>query len=323
VTVEGPPSPRPLSPRWRIGIGLVLATAVVSGISTFVNLYAVQGTNSDAFVTMRNALVVLLLIPFGLLTVRTPRPALGATDWARLVVIGLVGGAIPFLLFFHGLQLAAAQRGGPTASFIYRTLFLMATVLGVVALHERFHLRAALAAGLLLLGNLLLLALSSPVWTDGSLYVFAATALWAGEYTLSKHTLRRLPWTTVGLGRMGFGALFLIAYLGISGQLGAAAGMTGGQWEWAAVSALLLTAFVATWYAGLREVDLGVATSVLVLGFPITWLLTVLVRGVPSTGGEAFGAAAIVVGTTVAIWGVVGRRTARPVPGATPDAPTA
>ena len=40
-----------------MGLLLVLATAIVSGVSTYVNLYAVQGTSSDVFVTVRNLVV--------------------------------------------------------------------------------------------------------------------------------------------------------------------------------------------------------------------------------------------------------------------------
>ncbi|MGP8078284.1 MAG: DMT family transporter [Thermoplasmata archaeon] len=285
------------------GLLLVFATAMISGVSTFVNLYAVHGTNSDAFVTVRNLAVAIALVPIALFATRVshaPRAALRRVDWARLVAIGIVGGGIPFLLFFYGLQLATAAHGGITASFLYRTLFLMATVLGIVYLRERFHWRIALAAVLLLGGNLLLLSWHSPVWTDGSLYVLAATALWAVEYSISKRTLRDVPSGTVALGRMGFGALFLLGYLAATSQFGAVSALTQRQWIWVGISAALLTLFVVTWYAGLKRVDLGVATAVLVLGFPISWLLSAAVAGAPVTFWEAVGAGAVVVGVVAA-----------------------
>lgn len=288
-------------PSWLgAGLLLVLATAVISGISTFVNLYAVAGTNSAAFVTARNAVVALALVPIALFATRASAVPLRRSDWARLVTIGIVGGGIPFLLFFRGLELAAAAHGGITASFLYRTLFLMATVLGIVYLKERFQWRIALAAVLLLGGNLLLLAWKSPVWTDGSLYVLAATALWAVEYSISKRTLRDLSSGTVALGRMGIGALFLLGYLAATAQLGAVAALSGAQWTWVGISALLLTAFVVTWYAGLKRVDLGVATAVLVLGFPVSWLLAAAVARSPATFWEGVGAGAVVLGVGIA-----------------------
>ena len=286
-----------------LGTGLILVflTAVISGVSTFVNAYAVHGTSSNAFVTIRNLAVAGMLIPLALLARRGLTQPLRPADWARLVAIGIIGGAVPFLLFFHGLALAAAEGGGITASFLYRTLFLMATVFGVVYLREHFHPRVVIAAALLLGGNYLLLSLTSPVWTDGSLYVLAATVLWAVEYTISKRTLQDLPSGIVAMGRMGIGAGFLVAYLAFTSQLGTVAAFSGGQWTWVLISAVLLTAFVGTWYAGLRRVDLGVATSVLVVGFPITWILSVAVSGAPFTLAQAAGAAAIVAGAALVV----------------------
>lgn len=281
-----------------IGMGLVLATAIVSGVSTFVNTYAVAGTNSDAFVTVRNLAVAAMLVPIALVAaVRRPaRTPLRTVDWGRLALIGLVGGAIPFLLFFRGLQLATAAGGATTASFLYRTLFLFATVFAVVFLRERFRWEVVLGAALLLGGCYFLLSMTSVVLTDGSLYVLVATVLWAGEYTLSKRTLRDLPSSTVGLGRMGFGGLFLAAYLGLTAQWASVGRFTPGQWEWVGLSALLLTAFVATWYAGLARVDLSIAAAVLVLGYPVTWLLSVGVRGEAIAWEPALGVLAIALG---------------------------
>ena len=170
-----------------LGLVLVFATAIISGVSTFVNSYAVAGTNSDAFVTVRNAAVALLLVPLAaVVALRRPaRSPLRPVDWARLVAIGLIGGAIPFLLFFRGLELATAAGGATTASFFYRTLFLFATVFAWFFLKERFRWEVVLGAVLLLAGCYLLLSLTSVVLTDGTLYVLAATVLWAAEYTVS------------------------------------------------------------------------------------------------------------------------------------------
>jgi len=281
------------------GILLVLLTAVISGVSTFVNFWAVQGFNSDAFITVRNLAVTALLLPLALLARRDVRTRLRKRDWARLVTIGLLGGAIPFVLFFRGLQMAGTA-GAATATFGYRTLFIMASVFAFVFLRERIPMRILLAAGLLLAGNALLLSLTAPVWSDGTLLVLAATALWAGEFTLSKRTLRDLPSSTVALGRMGFGGVFLATYIGLTGQWAAAA-LSPAQWGWVGLSALLLVGFVTTWYAGLRTVPLSTAASILVLSFPITWALGVLAGASPVTFVQAAGATAVAAGAVVAI----------------------
>lgn len=284
------------------GVLLVLATAFISGVSTFVNAYAVHGTSSDAFVTIRNVFVAAAFLPVAFFATRSLRaPALRAVDWGRLVLIGLIGGAIPFLLFFYGLQIATAAGGAATASFGYRTLFLWATVFGIVILHEKFHWRVALGASLLLAGSVLMLSLTSPIWTNGTVYVLAATVLWAAEYTVSKRTLRDLPSATVVLGRMGFGAIFLVGYLSFTTQWATVVGFSGSQWEWVGISAALLGAFVASFYPGLKRVDLGVASSALVLGFPVTWVLAVLVQGSSFTLAQAAGVLAVVAGVGVVV----------------------
>jgi len=276
---------------------LVLLTAVISGVSVFVNYYAIQGTNSDAFLTVRNATVaifLLALVPLG------RRLTLPRRDWGRLLLVGLIGGAIPFLLFFRGLQLAG-QAGAASASFGYRTLFLMAAVLGVVALGERLSWRYAAAAGLVLAGNVLLLSLTAPVWSDGTALVLLATGLWAGEYALSKRLLRDLDGWTVALGRMGFGAVFLLGFLLATGQIGGLGALTAAHWGWVLISALLLTAFVATWYGGLKEVDLSRASLVLALAFPITWVLSVAVGRTPLGLPQAAGAATVAFGVALGV----------------------
>jgi len=298
--VRSPMKPvEPQGPGSHLGLLLVSFTAILSGVATFVNSFAVSGTtSSDAFVTVRNVVVALLLVPL-VFVIPAAQRRLSAVDWGRLAVIGLVGGAVPFLLFFHGLQLAGP--GSATASFAYRTLFLMAAVLGLVVLRERLSSRLAVAAVLLLGGNALLLSWTGPLWNPGVLFVLAATALWAVEYTLSKRALRDLPLSTVALGRMGFGGVFLLAYLAATNQFGAAAGLTGGQFGWVLVSALLLVGFVATWYAGLKYVDLSTAAAVLVLAFPITWTLSVLAGKTAFGVPQAAGAAVVAFGVCVAI----------------------
>ena len=285
------------------GILLVFLTVLFSGVSNFVNAQALgqnPAWNSDLFVTLRNVTVALLLVPLVLLAGRTAQARLSRIDWLKLGTIGLVGGAIPFVLFFRGLQMAGSS-GAATATFGYRALFLVAAVLGVVFLKERVSRRLALAAVLLLAGNALLLSLTAPIWTDGTAYVLLATVLWAGEYTLSKHTLRNVSSGTVALGRMGFGGAFLLVYVALTGQLSGFAAISGPQWGWIALSVILLLGFVTTWYAGLKTVDVSLATAMLVLAFPITWALGFLAS--KSTFGlpQLAGVVAITIGVALAV----------------------
>lgn len=294
----------------RFGLSLVLSAAVISGVATFVNTFAVAGTGStawtgtDAFVTVRNGLVTLLMVPLFVWGWRFKAHRLHSLDWARLAAIGLVGGAVPFLLFFRGLQIGFADGGSEgrlTASFLFRTLFLMAGVLAVVVLRERLSWRLGAATMALLGGNVLLASLRNPIWTDGALLVLTATALWSVEYTVSKHVMRHLPATTVAFGRMAFGAAFLATYLLASGQFAAVTAFSATQVAWIVVSAALLLGFVTAWYSGLRRVDLSLATAVLVLGFPVTWVLSTVASVAPFGIPQAAGAAIVAFGVVLAI----------------------
>lgn len=283
------------------GILLVVGTALLSGVANLVNPVAMKGVSADAFVTLRNAIVAVLLVPLALLATSEHRTRIRRTDWVRLATIGLVGGAIPFILFFRGIQLATAQGGATSASFLYRMLFLFAAGFAIIFLRERVSRRLLLAAVFLLVGNALLISFVSPSWTDGAFLVLVATALWAGEYTMSKRALRDLPSATVALGRMGFGSIFLMTYIALSGQTGALLAFNGENLEWVVLSTILLLGFVITWYAGLKVVDLSMATAVLILGYPVTWAFS-LVLGRESFGlPQAAGAAVVVLGVVLAM----------------------
>ena len=312
TTVVRAATPEPtLSAGLGTGIFWVVLAAAISGVSTFVNFSAVAGTSSDAFVTVRNVAVALLLVPIAYVSLRARPWEVRRLELLALVGIGVVGGGVAFLLFFHGLALAAAQGGAATASFGYRTLFLMAAVLGFVALGERLPGRAMVAAALLLIGTALLMSFTQPIWTDGTMYVLGATALWAGEYTLARRLLRRLPTMTVVASRMGFGAIFLTVYLAATGQVGAVARFGGSEWEWVGISAALLAAFVLTWYPGLRRMEVGPASAVLTIGLPITWALSIVVLGAAYTPSQALGAIAIVAGALLYLGAETVRRAVR------------
>ena len=83
------------------GYYLVLATAVISGFSIFINKFGVAITNPYIFAFLKNFWVVLFLsaIIFAAGNFSDLRK-LSRKQWGMLIIIGLVGGSIPFLLFF-------------------------------------------------------------------------------------------------------------------------------------------------------------------------------------------------------------------------------
>jgi len=284
----------PDSLRW--GIGLAFATALISGISIFINGFAVkQLPDAAVFTTLKNAVAALILVGFAVATVRPADVrAMDRTSWSRLAVIGVVGGSVPFLLFFGGLAIASA----PSAAFIHKTLFVWVAIMAVPFLGERLG-RAQIAALAVLLGaQFLVIPPNGITWGTGETMIAAATLLWAVETILAKRLLGSVPSQVVGAGRLGIGLVVLVGYLLVSGKAGTIAALSGAQWAWALGTGFLLFGYVGTWYAALERAPASLVTAILVVGAPITATLQALQNGalpaMPVLAGQALiGAAAM------------------------------
>lgn len=273
-----------------------LATAVISGFSIFANKFGVAGINPGAYALARGALVAMLLaavmLAFG--SWRQLKQ-LSRKQWLLLATVGLVGGCIPFLLFFQGLQLTQAAQ----ASFIHKTMFAFVAAISIIALKEKPSVKTLAAAGLLLAGNFIFLQLSTPTWDYGSLLILTATVLWAGENVLSKRLLAEIKPDVLAFGRMAFGAAFTATWLATTGEINLASNITALQWQWIAATSLLLLLYVTTWYRALSRLNATLATSVLLLGAPITAALNYAYAGAAVTPLQTAGAAMLAVGIIV------------------------
>jgi drug/metabolite transporter (DMT)-like permease len=273
-----------LPPTRAWGVGLAFVTSLVSGVAIYVNGHAVRRFDGSAgFTTAKNVVAAATLAV--LLAVLTARRSRGGwtpprTRGARLglVAVGVVGGSVPFLLFFEGLSRAASTE----AAFIHKTLVVWVAVLAVLVLRERLgwpHLAAiaALVGGqALLTDDLAGLGLGS-----GEVMVLAATLLWSVEVVIAKRLLGSLSPLTVGVARMALGAVVLALWLAVTGQLGELRDYSGSQWAWVLLTGLLLTAYVATWYAALARAQAVDVTAVLVFGAVVTAALAGVLDGVP------------------------------------------
>jgi len=266
---------------------LVFATALISGVSIYINKFGVSVVSPSIFTLLKNATVALFLISiiFGLGEFRRLR-AIGKRGWGKLLLVGLLGGSAPFILFFKGLHLTSSA----SASFMHKTLFVWAILFAFIFLKERPTRSHLIAGALVLLGNLfLLLKLSDVAFNIGDLLVLAAAVMWAAEFVLSKHILKGLSPNLVAFGRMFFGSLFILVYVTlVEGSAGRILLLTPPQLGWVAITSIFLLAFVLTWYHGLAGVQVATATLVLMLGAPVTALLRA-VSGTPMTGYQFTG----------------------------------
>jgi drug/metabolite transporter (DMT)-like permease len=289
------------------GIGLALATAVVSGFAIFLNGYGVAswadaGASTATYTTAKN-LVAAFLIGGLLLAMSRQRSAEGFTrptrrsQWLGLAAIGLIGGSVPFLLFFEGLARATSTQAG----FIHKSLLIWVVILAVPLLGERLSWPHVAALGLLAWGQLALAGGATDLGlASGEMLVLAATLLWSIEVIVAKRLLADLSPLTVGTARMALGVVILVGYGILTGAFGAVGALGWDQWGWALLTGLILACYVATWLAGLARAQAIDVTAVLVFGAVITAVLRSGVEGI-ALAPQRPGLVLISLGTLVLI----------------------
>ncbi|TSC76043.1 MAG: hypothetical protein G01um101431_1061 [Parcubacteria group bacterium Gr01-1014_31] len=250
---------------------LALATAAISGAANFLNksaLAAVQGP--IFFTTMKNGAVAVALIGIVLMS-RQWREFfhLRRDQWLRLLLVGVIGGSLPFALFFTGL----AQTSAINASLIHKTLVLWVVVLAVPLLKERISWLQGLGIAAVFSANLLVGGFAGFKFNAGELMILAATLLWAVENVIAKRTLADVSSLTVASARMVIGSALLFVLLTWRGEASRIPELNAAQWGWVALSGVLLTGYVLTWYAALKRAP---ATYVATLLVPATLVTNVL-----------------------------------------------
>ena len=285
-----------------IGIGLAAVTALVSGFSVFVNASAVRAfTDPVLFTTLKNGVAAIVLISIALAVVdRAPARvrSLSPRSLAGLAVIGVVGGGIPFVLFFTGLANASA----PAAAIIHKTLFVWVALLAAVLLRERLGGLQIGALAVLVVAQLLILPADGLAWTAGEWMIAAATGMWAVEVIVAKRVLRDVPSPIAAAARMGIGLVLLLGWVAVSGGLAGIGALGIEQWAWVLLTGGMLSAYVATWYAALRRAPASAVTAILTLGAPITAALQLAAHGQVPAPGALAGYGAVVAGCLVIAW---------------------
>jgi len=281
-----------------VGIALAFATSVISGVAVYVNAHGVSRfDDATVYTTAKNAVAGAFLLLLALPVLRTPdRSVLRATRHRSLGVVALavVGGSVPFVLFFEGLSRANATQ----AAFIHKTLVVWVALLAVPLLRERLGPAHVLAIALVVGGQAWLAGgPGTVVFGSGEAMILAATLLWAVEVILVKRLVAGVEPRMLAAGRMALGAVLLVAWLAVSGRASDLLSLGAAQWGWALLTGLLLTAYVATWYEALARAQAVDVTAVLVFGAVVTAVLAGAADGVPL---DAFGLALVTAGVAVA-----------------------
>jgi drug/metabolite transporter (DMT)-like permease len=253
------------------GIYLALITAFISGLSVFLNKFALSfWTNSSVFTTAKNLIVALFLTSLIIFLKKySELKTLSKKDWLQLVIIGIIGGSIPFLLFFKALTFLSATTG----AFIHKTLFIWVAILAVPILKEKLSKIQIAGLGILILGTFLF---SWPIKLKfglGELLMFLAVIFWAVENIIAKIALRNISPLIAAWGRMFFGSGFLLGYLYFTGEFEQLFVFSPPKIGWLVFLGILLFGYVLTWYSSLKYAPTTVVSSVLTVGAPLTAFL--------------------------------------------------
>ncbi len=279
--------------RRSVGLAFAATTAVISGFAVFINGYGVRSwtevASATTYTTVKNAVAAVVLVALAGAVTRSGsqrglRRPVGLRQWAGVSGVAVIGGAIPFALFFEGFARASSSQ----AAFIHKTLVVWVVILAVIILRERIGWLHVAAVGLLVWGQAALLGgVGRLSLGSGEVMMFGATLLWSTEVIIAKKLLAAVPPLTLAVARMAGGAGLLVLYGVASSATVSFEAMGLSHILWVLLTGAVLAAYVATWYSALARAQAVDVTAVLVGGALITAALNVGVRGlaVPPIAG--------------------------------------
>lgn len=240
--------------------------ALISGFSIFINKFAVDAVSSPVlFTTLKNFFVGIL---FFLLLLSTKKLALlksvSKKDLLNLIGVGIIGGSIPFYLFFTGLSQIPSVNG----AIIQKSLVIWVALLAVPLLKEKLTLTNIVGVALLFYANVFIGGFKGFKFSTGEIMVLTATLLWSLETILIKKI--NLDGNLIALFRLGLGSVILFFVAPIN----QVASLNLNSWIWILATSGILFVYVFFWLKALKQVPAITVTSILVLSTLITNLLS-------------------------------------------------
>ena len=256
------------------GIIFAIITAVISGFSIFYNkLIIVKGIDPLIFNIIKNGGVALILSCFLLtITERKKIFTLKPSQWKKLLVIGFIGGFLPFVLYFEGLKSVAPTN----ANLIHKTLFIWVAMMAVPILKEKLSILQTAGYLIVAWSNLFIGGLTDFSGNSGEIMILAATILWSVENIIAKIALKDIESGIVTWGRMFIGSIFMILLAITQNKLILITRLNPSQVLPIGGSVLLLTGYVYFWFKALKFAPATIVTSVLILATPITNILSAI-----------------------------------------------
>lgn len=250
------------------GLYLALATAFFSGIANFFNQFTVRYVGDAlVFTTIKNILVALLIISVLVTFKKLPKiKKLNSKDIALLILIGVIGGSLPFYLFFTAL----AKMPAINAALIHKSLVIWVALLAIPFLKEKLSTLQLFAIVAVFWSNLAIGGFKGFAFNTPEFMVLAATILWAIENVIAKIALKRIDPDILTASRMGIGSVILLAATVLIGKGQMLFILKPDQLFLTLLSTLILFGYVTTWYRALKYAPIILVATVLTLATLVT-----------------------------------------------------
>jgi drug/metabolite transporter (DMT)-like permease len=286
-----------------LGTFLALMTAVISGFAIPVNKIFVSGLEPIVFTAVRAIFIGLIFFILAGYRNGFRFRNLNKVPWSWLLLIGIIGGGLGFLLFFSGLELTTSGR----AAFLHKTLPIYVTVFAFFFLRERITKKQNMALLVMLIGTFILLSAQinpSVFWQDpslGDILVLLGTIMWGVENTISrKAMIKEESSLVVSFSRMFFGGAFLFGILLLMGRLDVLLNLTQQQIASVIISSAFLFAYILFWYSAIKLINVSKAVLFLLLAPVISTWAGVVWFGEPVPPLQVLGSALILAGAAFA-----------------------
>lgn len=255
------------------GIQFALLAATISGFSIFYNkIVLVKGVDPLILNIVKNGGVAFILSLF-LLNSKTNRMLLQKSvrkNFPKLLLIGVLGGSIPFLFFFEGLKLTTAIN----AAIIQKSLFIWVALLAIPLLKERLSKWHVIGYILILYSNLFIGGFSGLNFKTGEILILFATFFWTAEALLAKKYLKEIDALVLTWGRMFFGSLMLIVFALVQNKILLLTQLKAEYMLPLLGSIGFLTFYSVFYFKALSKAPATLVTATLILSTPITNILT-------------------------------------------------
>ncbi len=287
------------------GAILAILTAIISGISIPLNKLFIVNLNPTVFTAVRAIIIGTIFLIIVSFQSGFDYKKFKHVPWKYLIAVGVIGGALAFLLYFTGLQLTQAS----TAAFLHDGgLPIFTTLLAFIFLKETINRKMAYIMCAMIVGIIILYASQvnpSSLWSNpqlGDILIIISVVLWAIEYVIAKKAMS-LGETNfvISFARMFFGGIILFGFVLLFGQLGTLLTLSMQEWINIFISTALLFGYVLFWYWSVRIINVSKASAMFLLAPVISLIASIIIFNEQPQALQLIGSAIILVGAYLLI----------------------